>query len=99
MLLFAVVFRLGQHDLMVLEPEALIPRDIAERTRARRGANLSISQLDTRRLYRIPGCTIGFPPEKFKSEMAKAGNKLAAQHDCLPRQQFLVFEVAGQPSR
>jgi cyclopropane fatty-acyl-phospholipid synthase-like methyltransferase len=34
-----------------------------------------------------------FPPEKFKSEMAKAGYKLVAQPDFLPRQQFLVFEL------
>ena len=34
-----------------------------------------------------------FPLEKFKSEMDKAGYKLAAQHDFLPRQQFLIFEV------
>lgn len=40
-----------------------------------------------------------FPLEKFKSEMGKAGYKLAAQHDFLPRQQFLVFEVAGASSR
>ena len=40
-----------------------------------------------------------FPLEKFKSEMGKAGYKLAAQHDFLPRQQFLIFEVAGPPSR
>src|ERR1035441_10582537 len=40
-----------------------------------------------------------FPPEKFKSEMGKAGYKLAAQHDFLPRQQFLIFQVEGQPSR
>src|ERR1035437_3617331 len=37
-----------------------------------------------------------FSPEKFKSEMARAGYKLAAQHDFLPRQQFLVFELAGR---
>ena len=35
-----------------------------------------------------------FPLEKFKSEMAQAGYKLAAEHDFLPRQQFLIFEVA-----
>lgn len=40
-----------------------------------------------------------FPVEKFKSEMGKAGYKLAAQHDFLPRQRFLIFEVAGAPSR
>jgi ubiquinone/menaquinone biosynthesis C-methylase UbiE len=40
-----------------------------------------------------------FPVEKFKSEMGKAGYRLAAQHDFLPRQQFLVFEIAGQASR
>jgi hypothetical protein len=27
--------------------------------------------------------------------MGEAGYKLAAQHDFLPRQQFLIFEVAG----
>ena len=40
-----------------------------------------------------------FPLEKFKSEMGKAGYKLAAQHNLLPRQQFLIFEVAGPSSR
>ena len=34
-----------------------------------------------------------FSPEKFKSEMATAGYKLAAQHDFLPRQNFLIFEL------
>ena len=37
-----------------------------------------------------------FPLEQFKSEMGKAGYKLAAEHDFLPRQQFLIFEVAPQ---
>ena len=40
-----------------------------------------------------------FPPEKFESEMGRAGYKLTAQHDFLPRQQFLIFEVAGTSSR
>ena len=40
-----------------------------------------------------------FPLEKFKSEMGEAGYKLTAQHDFLPRQQFLIFEVAGPSSR
>ena len=40
-----------------------------------------------------------FALEKFKSEMGKAGYKLAEQHDFLPRQQFLVFQVAGGRSR
>ena len=40
-----------------------------------------------------------FPLEKFKSEMGKAGYKLTAQHDFLPRQQFLIFEFAGPSSR
>ncbi|MBZ5610627.1 MAG: methyltransferase domain-containing protein [Acidobacteriia bacterium] len=40
-----------------------------------------------------------FSPGKFKSEMAKAGYKLVAQHDFLPRQQFLIFGVAGASSR
>jgi cyclopropane fatty-acyl-phospholipid synthase-like methyltransferase len=35
-----------------------------------------------------------FPLEQFKSEMGKAGYKLAAQHDFLPRQHFLIFEVS-----
>jgi cyclopropane fatty-acyl-phospholipid synthase-like methyltransferase len=40
-----------------------------------------------------------FPLEKFKSEMGRAGYKLAARHDFLPRQQFLIFEVGGSSSR
>jgi len=36
-----------------------------------------------------------FPPEKIKAEMSKAGYKLAEQHGFLPRQHFLIFEVAG----
>ena len=32
-----------------------------------------------------------FPPEQFKKEMADAGYQLAARHDFLPRQQFLIF--------
>ena len=40
-----------------------------------------------------------FPLEKFKSEMGEAGYKLTAQQDFLPRQQFLIFEVAGPSSR
>ena len=40
-----------------------------------------------------------FPLEKFKSEMGNAGYKLTAQHDFLPRQQFLIFEFAGPSSR
>jgi len=39
-----------------------------------------------------------FSPAKFKSEMSKAGYKLAAQYDFLPRQNFLVFERAGRGS-
>jgi ubiquinone/menaquinone biosynthesis C-methylase UbiE len=35
-----------------------------------------------------------FPAEKFKSEMEAAGYKLAAQYDFLPRQRFLIFEIA-----
>lgn len=38
-----------------------------------------------------------FPPERFRSEMGKAGYKLTAQHSFLPRQVFLIFEVAGSP--
>jgi hypothetical protein len=38
MLLFAVVFGLGQHDLMVLDARSIDPRDIAERTQAREAA-------------------------------------------------------------
>ncbi len=36
-----------------------------------------------------------FPPEKFKAELARAGYALAEQHDFLPRQNFLIFRVAG----
>ena len=39
-----------------------------------------------------------FPPEKFQAEMSQAGYKLAHQYDFLPRQNFLVFEVARGPS-
>jgi len=35
-----------------------------------------------------------FPVEKFKAEMSKAGYRLSAQHEFLPRQNFLIFEVA-----
>ena len=37
-----------------------------------------------------------FSPEKIRSEMSKAGYKMVAQHNFLPRQNFLVFEVAGR---
>ena len=40
-----------------------------------------------------------FTPEQIKSEMSKAGYTLAAQHDFLPRQHFLIFALAGQPAR
>jgi cyclopropane fatty-acyl-phospholipid synthase-like methyltransferase len=36
-----------------------------------------------------------FPPEKVKAELAKAGYALAEQLDYLPRQQFLIFRLAG----
>jgi ubiquinone/menaquinone biosynthesis C-methylase UbiE len=36
-----------------------------------------------------------FPVEHIKSEMGEAGYRLTDQHDFLPRQQFLIFEVAG----
>jgi ubiquinone/menaquinone biosynthesis C-methylase UbiE len=31
------------------------------------------------------------PPQEFRKEMAAAGYRLAAQHDLLPRQRFLIF--------
>jgi cyclopropane fatty-acyl-phospholipid synthase-like methyltransferase len=40
-----------------------------------------------------------FTPEQIKAEMSKAGYTLAAQHDFLPRQHFLIFAVAAQPPR
>jgi len=40
-----------------------------------------------------------FSPEKVKSEMAKAGYKLVVQYDFLPRQNFLIFSVAGRRDR
>lgn len=40
-----------------------------------------------------------FSPEKFKAEMSKAGYRLAAQYDFLPRQNFLVFEIAAASRR
>jgi ubiquinone/menaquinone biosynthesis C-methylase UbiE len=45
-----------------------------------------------------PPTEFRFPQEKFKFEMSNAGYKLAAQHDFLPRQQFLIFELV-QSSR
>jgi SAM-dependent methyltransferase len=39
-----------------------------------------------------PPAEFRFSPEKFKSEMTQAGYRLAAQHDFLPRQYFLIFE-------
>jgi ubiquinone/menaquinone biosynthesis C-methylase UbiE len=40
-----------------------------------------------------------FPPEKVKAEMAEAGYKVDKQLDFLPRQQFLIFKLAGGGSR
>ena len=40
-----------------------------------------------------------FPLKQFTSEMGKAGYKLTAQYDFLPRQRFLIFEVANPSSR
>jgi len=40
-----------------------------------------------------------FSPEKFKAEMSAAGYKLAQQFDFLPRQNFLLFEIAAGPVR
>jgi len=37
-----------------------------------------------------------FPPEKFKAEMGQAGYTLDQQYDFLPRQNFLVFKLAGR---
>ena len=34
-------------------------------------------------------------PEKIEAEMSQAGYKLLAQHDFLPRQNFLIFEAAA----
>jgi len=39
-----------------------------------------------------------FPPQKVKAEMAQAGYTLAEQLDFLPRQQFLIFKLAGGDS-
>ena len=46
-----------------------------------------------------PPAEFHFPPEKIKAEMSAAGYKLATEHDFLPRQQFLIFELADRPSR
>jgi len=50
--------------------------------------------------------SLGGPPKEFRfsvgqveSEMSKAGYKLVAQHGFLPRQNFLIFEVADNASR
>jgi cyclopropane fatty-acyl-phospholipid synthase-like methyltransferase len=40
-----------------------------------------------------------FSPEKFQAEMSKAGYKLAQQYDFLPRQNFLIFGLAGKTPR
>lgn len=37
-----------------------------------------------------------FPPDRFKSEMREAGYQLEGQHTFLPRQYFLVFDVAHE---
>jgi cyclopropane fatty-acyl-phospholipid synthase-like methyltransferase len=37
-----------------------------------------------------------FPPDQFRKEMADAGYLLAASHDFLPRQQFLIFRPEGK---
>lgn len=36
-----------------------------------------------------------FPPRKIEAEMSAAGYRLAHQYDFLPRQNFLVFEMAA----
>ena len=43
-----------------------------------------------------PPMEFRFSPEKFKAELAKAGYVLDQQLDFLPRQQFLIFRVAGK---
>jgi cyclopropane fatty-acyl-phospholipid synthase-like methyltransferase len=40
-----------------------------------------------------------FTPEQVKSEMSKAGYMLTAQNDFLPWQHFLIFAIAGRPSK
>jgi ubiquinone/menaquinone biosynthesis C-methylase UbiE len=40
-----------------------------------------------------------FTAEQIQLEMSKAGYLLAARHDFLPRQHFLVFAISNQPSR
>lgn len=40
-----------------------------------------------------------FTPAQIESEMSKAGYVLTAEHDFLPRQQFLIFAIAGHPSQ
>jgi len=35
-----------------------------------------------------------FPVERFRTEMSKAGYRLAARNEFLPRQNFLIFEIA-----
>lgn len=37
-----------------------------------------------------------FTFEQFNKEMTEAGYKLAARHEFLPRQQFLIFEAVGK---
>ena len=40
-----------------------------------------------------------FPVEEFRKEMAEAGYRLAAQHDFLPRQRFLIFTLIFTKAR
>jgi SAM-dependent methyltransferase len=40
-----------------------------------------------------------FTPEQVEAEMSKAGYALAARHDFLPRQHFLIFAIADRRSR
>ena len=40
-----------------------------------------------------------FTPQQVTTEMSNAGYVLTAQHDFLPRQHFLIFGMAGRPSR
>lgn len=39
-----------------------------------------------------------FPPDRFITEMGRAGYKLTVRHRFLPRQEFLIFVIGSPPS-
>jgi hypothetical protein len=59
------------------------------------GAQLAI--IDFRRdAPEGPPVEFRFTPDQVEAELAPAGFRVAARHDFLPRQYFLVFEVSDR---